>query len=230
MLNAKTKVIKHKLSVLEFAEALGNVSGACRQRGVSQTQFYDYKRLFQTLGIEGLRDLPPIAQHHPNTTPPETVEKINGLAMTHPSRGPNYLESLVKADGIQVSFVTIQKILEREGLGSRYDRWLAIEKHQAKQPIELTAEQFAFIEKQNPHFKERHVESGKPAELLNQDTFLVRSFKGVARVYLHVVVDTWFTARISASCMSQNKLKLPSPFSTIMSCRSTRSTNSAWKI
>ena len=55
--------------------------------------------------MEGLRDLPPIAKHHPNTTPPETVEKIVALAMTHPSRGPNYLESLLKADSIQVSFV-----------------------------------------------------------------------------------------------------------------------------
>jgi hypothetical protein len=110
--------------------------------------------------------------------------------MTHPSRGPNYLESLLKADGIQVSFVTIKKILERVGLVSRYDRWLAIEKHQAEKPFELTAELIAFIEKQNPQFKKRNVESGKPGELLNQDTFLVGSFKGVGPVYMHVIVDT----------------------------------------
>ena len=79
----------------------------------------------------------------------------------------------MKADGIQVSFVTIQKILERAGLGSRYDRWLTMEKRQAEEPIELTAEQVTFIEKQNPQFKERHVESSKPGELLNQDTFWV---------------------------------------------------------
>lgn len=84
-MNAEKKVIKHKMSVLELAEALGNVSAACRQRGVSRTQFYEYKRRFQTHGMEGLRDLPPIAKHHPNATPPETVEKIVALAMTHPS-------------------------------------------------------------------------------------------------------------------------------------------------
>ncbi len=190
-MNAEKKVIKHKFSVLELAETLGNISSACRQKGVSRTQFYEYKRRFQTHGMEGLRDLPPIAKHHPNTTPPETVEKIKVLAMTHPSKGPNYLEALLKADGIHVSFVTIQKILEREGLGSRYDRWMAIEKRQTEQPIELSAEQVAFIEKQNPQFKERHVESGKPGELLNQDTFFVGAFKGVGRVYMHVVVDTW---------------------------------------
>jgi transposase InsO family protein len=55
----------------------------------------------------------------------------------------------------------------------------------------LTAELIAFIEKKNPQFKERHVESSKPGELLNQDTFLVGSFIGVGRVYIHVVVDTW---------------------------------------
>ena len=135
-MNAEKKVIKHKLSVLELAEALDNVSTACRQKGVSRAQFYEYKRRFQTHGMEGLRDLPPIAKHRPNTIPSETVEKIVALAMTHPGRDPNYLESLLKADGIQVSFVTIQKLLKRTGLGSRYDRWLAMEKRQAKKPIE----------------------------------------------------------------------------------------------
>ncbi|NTU70158.1 helix-turn-helix domain-containing protein [bacterium] len=67
-MNAETKIIKHKLSVLELAEALSNVSSACRLGCVSRTHFYDNKQRFQTLGIAGLRDLPPIVKHHPNTT------------------------------------------------------------------------------------------------------------------------------------------------------------------
>ena len=55
----------------------------------------------------------------------------------------------------------------------------------------LTAEQVKFIEKQNPAFRERHVESSRPGELLCQDTFQVGHLKGVGRVYLHVVVDTY---------------------------------------
>jgi len=31
------KVARHRLSVLELAEALGNVSGACRRRGITRT-------------------------------------------------------------------------------------------------------------------------------------------------------------------------------------------------
>ena len=190
-MKAENKVIQHKMSVLQLAEALGNISQACRQRGVSRTQFYEYKRRFQTHGIEGLRDLPPIAKNHPFTTPPEVVARIIALSKLHPSKGCNYLEALLKAEGYQVSFVTIQKILDKEGLGTRYDRWLALEREKAGQPIELSAEQIAFIEKHNPQYQERHVESSKPGELLNQDTFFVGTLKGVGRVYMHTVVDTF---------------------------------------
>ncbi len=53
----------------ELDEALGNVSEACRRRGISRTQFYEYKHRFQTHGIEGLLDLPPVSKSYPMTTP-----------------------------------------------------------------------------------------------------------------------------------------------------------------
>ena len=190
-MKAEEKVIKQKASVLELAAVLGNVAEACRRRGVSRTQFYEWKRRFQTHGLEGLRDLPPIVKNHPFTTPPEVVERIKELALTYPSRGCRYIESLMQADGRYVSGVTIQKILDENGLGKRYDRWLALERRRAESAMELTAEQIAFIEKQNPQFRERKVESSKPGELLNQDTFYVGRLKGIGKVYLHAVVDTF---------------------------------------
>jgi transposase InsO family protein len=56
--------------------------------------------------------------------------------------------------------------------------------------IELSPEQAAFLEKRNPCFRERHVESGRPGQLLSADTFMVGTLKGIGRVYLHAVVDT----------------------------------------
>jgi ACT domain-containing protein len=44
-LNPETKIVHQRMSVLELADALGNVSEACRQRGVSRTQFYEYPGL-----------------------------------------------------------------------------------------------------------------------------------------------------------------------------------------
>jgi len=122
--------------------------------------------------LEGLKDLPPIPRSHPQTTPPAVVEKIKKRALAHPAWGCNRLEGLLKAEGISVSSVTIQKILNEHGL-------------------RLTREQIAFIEKHNPCFRERHVESGRPGELLSQDTFYVGHLKGIGKVYLHAVVDTF---------------------------------------
>jgi transposase InsO family protein len=76
-------------------------------------------------------------------------------------------------------------------MGTKYERLLKLEEKAAQEPIELTAEQIALIEKANPCFKERHIESSRPGELLAQDTFFVGTLKGVGRVYLQAVVDTY---------------------------------------
>ncbi len=43
-MTAEEKVARHRLSVLELAQVLGNVNEACRRRGMTRTQFYDDKR------------------------------------------------------------------------------------------------------------------------------------------------------------------------------------------
>jgi transposase InsO family protein len=185
------KLAHRRLRVLELAERLGNVAEACRRGGIGRTSFYDWKRRFQLHGLDGLKDLPPIAKSHPMTTPPEAVARIEELALTHPAYGCDRLEALLALEGRRVSAITVQKILNDKGLGSRQERWLALERQNADQVIELSAEQAAFLEKLNPCFRERHVESGRPGELLSADTFMVGTPKGIGRVYLHAVVDTF---------------------------------------
>ena len=190
-LNPESKIVHQRMTVLELAESLGNVSAACRQRGVSRTQFYEYKRRFQTHGLAGLKDLPPIHQSHPLTTPPEVEARILALSLSHPAWGCDRLSDHLALEGINISGPTIQRILNDNEMSTRYHRWLKLEQQQAEQAIALSAEQVQFIEKQNPAFRERHVESSRPGELLCQDTFQVGHLKGVGRVYLHVVVDTY---------------------------------------
>lgn len=190
-MNADARVAQQKLSVLQLAEALGNVSEACRQRGVSRTQFYEYKRRFQTHGIEGLKDLPPIPKSNPLTTPVEYVERILALSLEHPTWGCNKLSDYLALEGIKISFPTIQNILNKNGQGTRYERLLKLEEKGLQEGMELTPAQVAWIEKNNPCFRERHIESSRPGEVLSQDTFYVGVLKGVGRVYLHAVVDTY---------------------------------------
>ena len=112
------------------------------------------------------------------------------LALQHPAYGCNRIEALLALEGRRVSAITVQKILNDKGLGSRHERWLAPERKTADRAIELSPEQAAFLEKLNPCFKERHVESERPGQLLSADTFMVGTLKGIGRVYLHAVVDT----------------------------------------
>ncbi len=74
---------------------------------------------------------------------------------------------------------------------TRLERWLALGRRHLEQGLKLTREQIAFIDRHNPCFREWHLESEHPGALLCQDTFYVGRLKGVGKVYLHAVVDTY---------------------------------------
>ncbi len=190
-MNADDKIARQRLSVLQLAEALGNISVACRQRGMTRTQFYDYKRRFELHGLEGLKDLPPIHKSHPQTTPPEVVERILALSLAHPAWGCVRLSEHLKLEGVSVSSPTIQNILIKHGMASKFARLLKLQEQVAAESFELSSEQIVQIEKANPCFRERHIESSRPGELLAADTFYVGSFTEIGKVYLHTVVDTY---------------------------------------
>lgn len=63
---AEIKLAHKRLTLLQLAEKLGNVSKACAMHKVSRSQFYEYKRAFQEHGLDGLVDKPPIPGSHPN--------------------------------------------------------------------------------------------------------------------------------------------------------------------
>ena len=50
------KLAHRRMTVLELAERLGNVSEACRRGGIDRTSFYDWKRRFQLQGLDRLKD------------------------------------------------------------------------------------------------------------------------------------------------------------------------------
>ena len=52
----REKIARRKLSLLQLAQELGNVSKACKIVGYSRQQFYEIRRNFQLYGAEGLID------------------------------------------------------------------------------------------------------------------------------------------------------------------------------
>lgn len=185
------KIVLQRLSVLELAEALQNVSEACRRSGVSRTQFYEYKRRYEEEGLEGLKDLPPVHRSHPQTTPLRVRTNILELSLEHPAWGCDRLSEELAPEGVAPSPQTIQNILNSSGLGTRHDRWLKLEERRAEHDAKLSEEQIGFLEQQNPAFRERHRESIRPGEILAQYIVYVGMIVGMGKVYLHTVVDTY---------------------------------------
>ncbi len=82
-MTTEQKVARRKLSLLELARELSNVSRACKVMGYSRQQFYEIRRNFQTYGAEGLIDrLPGAKGPHPNRV---AAEVETALKFTAPS-------------------------------------------------------------------------------------------------------------------------------------------------
>ncbi len=184
-------IIARRLGILELAKKIGNVSKVCKLGGISRSQFYEYKRRYEKFGREGLADRPPIHKYHPATTSEDVKKHILETSLEHPTWGCNRINDKLKLDGIQISSITIHKILNRNEMSNRYVRWLKLEKLAHYQQIELSGEQVAFLEKQNPAFKEKHNQSNAPGELLCHDTSRIFQMKNKMDIYLHIVVDTY---------------------------------------
>ena len=87
-MTAEKKVARRKLSLLELASDLNNVSKACQVMGYSRQQFYEIRRNFQTYGADGLLDRIPGAKGpHPNRVS-EVIEKaILAYSLEAPTHG-----------------------------------------------------------------------------------------------------------------------------------------------
>jgi len=87
-MTAKGKIARRKLSLLELAADLANVSRACTVMGYSRQQFYEMRRNFQTYGAVGLIDrLPGAKGPHPNRVAAEIEHAGLDHALGHPCHG-----------------------------------------------------------------------------------------------------------------------------------------------
>jgi transposase InsO family protein len=158
---------------------------------VSRSQFYEYKRSFQEHGLEGLVDKPPIPLTHPNQLPKKTKARIIELSLEHPAFGQQRIADQMALEGLSICATSVRNVWKKEDLETKYKRLLRLEEKAMAKGFKLTEKQIRLLEKANPEFAERHVQSDYPGYLLCQDTFYVGRLKGVGRIYLQAVVDTY---------------------------------------
>jgi len=88
-MTTEEKVARRKLSLLDLAQELRNVSKACKVMGYSRQQFYEIRRNYQVYGTAGLLDkLPGCKEPYPNRVAPGIERVILDYSLQHPIHGP----------------------------------------------------------------------------------------------------------------------------------------------
>ena len=186
------KVARRKLSLLELAQEMNNVSKACKIMGYSRTQFYEIRRNYQTFGSEGLLDrLPGARGPHPNRVDPAVEKAVLGHSLEHPGHGPLRVSQELNLKGIHVSAKGVRGVWSRHKLLTKHERLLRLEKTMREQRIELNDEQIRLLERFSPEFRERHIETHYTGDLVAVDTFFVGTLKGIGRIYMQSVIDCY---------------------------------------
>ncbi len=82
------KVARRKLSLLELATDMQNVSKACRIMGYSRQQFYEIRRTYQVHGAAGLADrVPGPRGPHPNRVADDVEKAVLDHCLEQPTQG-----------------------------------------------------------------------------------------------------------------------------------------------
>lgn len=191
-MTAMTQSIKRKMSLLQLADELGNVSKACKIMGYHRDTFYELRRAFQMGGVAALVEEKRGPRNpHPNRVSPEIQEKILAYCLEKPTHGSQRVSNELRLQGVTVSSSGVRGVWQRSGLETRYKRLMRLEQVAREQTLVLTEQQIMLLERHSTDFRCRHVESSRPGELLNQDTFYWGTLKGVGKVYVQVVIDVF---------------------------------------
>ena len=202
-MTALSQSMKRKLSLLQLADELGNVARACKIMGYHRDTFYEVRRAFQTGGVAALVEQRRGTRNpHPNRIAPAIEAKVLDYCLQRPTHGAARVANELRLSDVEVSPSGVRGVWLRHDLETRYKRLMRLERESRDNTtFVLTDDQIRLLERHSPDFRCRHVESNAPGELLNQDTFYWGSLKGVGKVYVQVVVDT-FCSLAFAKCYS----------------------------
>ena len=178
----------YRLRLFTLAEELGNVSEACRQRGVDRSTLYRWKPKLGRYGLDGLRVRERRRPRMPNQIGPHLEHRIIAFCLGHPGFGPRRISAELaraKWGGLEISEHGVWRVLCRFNLNTRSKRLALIARH--ADPYERRPELAP---------KALHIEVSEPGEKVQMDCFYVGRLsgsKGVVCQYTVIDVASSFT-------------------------------------
>lgn len=193
-------IIKYKLSLLNLAQELGNISKACKVMGLSRDTFYRYQNAVQEGGVEALIDANRRKPNLQNRVDQSTEDAVVAFALEQPAFGQLRTSNELRKKGIFISASGVRSVWLRHNLENFRKRLANLERHVAQTGEVLTEAQVSALEKKrDDDVAYGEIETAHPGYLGSQDTFYVGTIKGVGRIYQQTFVDTyskWATAKL----------------------------------
>ena len=192
MLHTNNPVIKHKVSLINLAEELGNITQACKVMGVSRDTFYRYQEAAQDGGVEALINQNRRVPNVKNRVDEAIELAVTDYAVEYPAHGQTRASNELRKNGIFVSPSGVRSIWLRHNLANFKNRLKALEAKMSSEPIILSEQQVQALERKKLDDEAcGEIETAHPGYLGSQDTFYVGNLKGVGRVYQQTFVDTY---------------------------------------
>jgi hypothetical protein len=165
-----------RLRVIARGQALGNVSQACREFGISRTLFCRWRRRNLAYGSDGLYPKRPGPRRGRPPTPSVEAERaILAVALAVPTWGPARVSA-----HLALAPATIYRSLRRVGLQTRTQRLGVLEVCSA-QTAGLLTERTRRTLAQARRRQSQHVVDEQPGDQVCLDTFYVGKLKGLGR-------------------------------------------------
>lgn len=185
-INRLNKLPEELLSLILYAEDLGNVSEVCRKNGISRTTYYKWADRYRRYGLEGLLHANRNSQQSANKTRVKNV--ITDYVMQYPNHGPARVSEHCMNHGISVSSVTVQTILNNDKLGTIKQRITKLEKEGINGNRKMTALMLNIIESYDPRFNDRDLITTGKTNIAQGVRYIGNTANG-NRVYLHTAIE-----------------------------------------
>lgn len=171
----------YRLRLFALAAEIG-VRAACRVMGVHHSTYYRWKRRVDRWGLEALRVRERRRPRMPNELGPHLEQRILAFSLAHPGLGPKRIAAELARErwgGLRISANGVWRVLRRHGLNTRTKRHALIAGYAAR-----------YERRPDPPERERHIEAGRPGELVGLDCFYVGRLAGTkGTVWQYTAID-----------------------------------------
>jgi len=185
--------VQRRIQLFRLAEELGNVTRACEIMGVNKGSYYNFKKLYDEYGVEGLKGDKAEGLIHlaSEKDKDEIINRVIEYVIQNPLVGNHKTRDLLLAEGLTLSATAIQKLLNDRGLGTTLDRIYKLEKKAFREGYDLSESQSELLLKYDPCMKESGLQSNHPGERLVQCIVNIHTPTPEKPLFAHFVLDRY---------------------------------------